>query len=124
MTQKTVLIVDDDLMTLQLTSRVIERFGWVAITADSGEEALSLLNEQGNQVDLILLDLAMPRMDGYLVAEKIRKDPDLQSIPILALTARVEYEAQTKALQAGIDGIVFKPFEVEKLRRALEEYLS
>jgi len=124
MTQKTVLIVDDDLMTLQLTSRVIERFGWVAITADSGEEALSLLNEQGSQVDLILLDLAMPRMDGYLVAEEIRKDPDLQSIPILALTARVEYEAQTKALQAGIDGIVFKPFEVEKLRRALEEYLS
>ena len=124
MGHKTVLIVDDDLMTLQLTSQVIKRFGWEALTASAGEEALALLKERGEEVDLVLLDLAMPRMNGYDVAAKIRGNAALQRIPIVALTARAEYEAQVKARQSGIDDIVYKPFEVKTLHRALDKYLT
>jgi CheY-like chemotaxis protein len=111
-------------MTLQLTSQVIERFGWEALTASAGEEALAILKERGEEVDLVLLDLAMPRMNGYAVAAEIRGDAALQRIPIVALTARAEYEAQVKARQSGIDDIVYKPSEVKKLHRALDKYLT
>lgn len=124
MTQKTILIVDDDPMTLQLTTQLIERFGWAALTAESGEDALAQLAERSQDVDLVLLDLAMPYMDGFTVAEEIRKDPQLRDVPILALTARVEYQSQARAHESGIDGVVHKPFEVEKLRSALEAYLG
>ena len=124
MNRKTILIVDDDPLTLELTTQIIERFGWTALTAESGEDALTLLAERGHEIDLVLLDLAMPRMDGFAVAVEIRRNPEFGDVPILALTARAEYKSQTQARESGIDAVLHKPFEIEKLRRVLETYLG
>ena len=121
---ETILIVDDDLMTLKLTSQIVERLGWKPITADSGEEAIRLLSEPDQEISLVLLDLAMPNLDGFGVASHIRQELQLVDLPIVALTARVEFEMQSKARTAGIDDIVYKPFEVRKLKQTLDKYLN
>ncbi len=120
----TVLVVDDDQTTLELMHFFIRSLGAQAVVATDGQTALDILSQQANDISLVLLDIAMPRMDGFAVSRAIRQDLGLRDLPIVALTARAEPEVDLAASDAGINQVVVKPFEPEQLRRVLKGYLS
>ena len=123
MDNKQVLVVDDDELTTVLMGRYLGAMGVGSITVQDGEEALRMLKERRDQVGLVLLDLAMPRLDGYQVCKQIRADPDLADLPVVVLTARVGAEARERALEAGVNEILTKPFSREDILRVLNSYL-
>ena len=111
---KSIMLVDDVEMNLKVMSAICRRAGVERIeTATSGHEALEKLASQ-ESVDLILTDLWMPGMSGVEFTEEIRKDPRLQSIPVIALTADVEAKGEIKANV--FDDIMFKPVTYDKLK--------
>jgi CheY-like chemotaxis protein len=119
MSERLVLVVDDDEATQVLMTRYLQALGLSVLVAGDGEGALALLREHMGAVRLALIDLAMPRMNGFELAEAIRADPDLSSLPVVALTARVGPEVDSRAAAAGIDQIIQKPFEPARLRGLL-----
>src|SRR5574341_1756295 len=105
-----ILVVDDDDATQLLMSRYLESLGIDALVAGNGEQALELLKQHTAEISLVLIDIAMPGMNGYDLARAIRTELALTDLPLIALTARVGPEVGTKALAAGIDEVVAKPF--------------
>lgn len=108
-----ILVVDDQLPNIKLLEGFLVRQGYKIIQAESGEEALGKLS--GNQVDLVLLDVKMPRMSGFEVLAKLRADTKTQRIPVIMVTAHDEIEARVKALESGCDDIISKPFDQYEL---------
>jgi CheY-like chemotaxis protein len=106
-----VLIVDDEPDNLGVASRIFKFYGGKTITASSGEEALKIL--QTATPTIILLDLSMPHMSGWELLRHIRNMPDKASTPILAVTAHVMLGDKERALAAGFDGYIGKPFLLE-----------
>ncbi len=121
MSGKLILVVDDDDATQLLMRRYLQALGLIALTAGNGEQALELLHQYPGEVRLVLVDLAMPHMNGFELAEIIRADPALADLPLVALTARVGPEIDARAIQAGINQIIRKPFEPARLRALLTE---
>ena len=115
--QKRILVVDDDAMNLNRTKRILEKT-YEVLVADSGSKALDLLLYE--EVDLILLDIAMPDMDGLMVCEKIR---DYVDCPILFLTARTEEQDKVSGFKAGGDDYILKPFGMDELLARVEAHL-
>ncbi len=107
--QKSVLIVDDqdDERTIQRT--LLEHLGYFVREASDGETALSLAREA--PPDLILLDVAMPRMDGITVCRTLRTAPDTRDIAVLFLTASTAADVQEDVRRAGADGVLIKPVD-------------
>ncbi len=118
-----VLIIDDDEISLHLLRHHVEKIGLLAMTALNGEEALSLL-EESSQIDLILLDLAMPVMNGYEVCRAIRSNPEMADLPVIAVTARLAPESHALAIKAGVDDFIAKPMNIPQFRQVIERYLS
>ena len=108
-----ILVVDDQLPNIKLLEGLLVRQGYEIIQAESGEEALEKLS--GNQVDLVLLDVKMPRMSGFEVLTKLRADKKTQRIPVVMITAHDENEARVKALESGCDDFISKPFDQYEL---------
>lgn len=121
MTRNLVLVVDDDDATQTLMSRYLQSLGIQAMTAGDGEHALEVLREHSEQIALVLLDIAMPRMNGYELARAVRAEPGLADLPLIAITARVGPHVDTQAIEAGINDIIQKPFEPKHLKRILAE---
>jgi CheY-like chemotaxis protein len=90
--------------------------------ATSGEEALEMLRRDPGRYSLVLLDLAMPVMNGYEVCQVIRSDPALAHLPIVAFTARAGIESQERAYEAGVDDIILKPFQRADIVRVVERF--
>jgi DNA-binding response OmpR family regulator len=112
----TILVVDDQPQNIELLEAYLVPQGYEIIKAVSGEEALGKLSV--NQVDLILLDIMMPRMSGLEVLEKVRADEKTKAIPVVMVTALKETEDKIKALEAGCDDFISKPFDkIELLAR-------
>ena len=88
------------------------------ITANDGLEALSLLQE--HVPDVILLDIEMPRMDGYEVAAHVRNDPRLADVPIIMITSRVGEKHRARAIELGVDDYLGKPYQESQLLDAVE----
>jgi chemosensory pili system protein ChpA (sensor histidine kinase/response regulator) len=88
------------------------------ITANDGLEALSLLQE--HVPDVILLDIEMPRMDGYEVAAHVRNDPRLADVPIIMVTSRVGEKHRARAIELGVDDYLGKPYQESQLLDAVE----
>ena len=107
------LIVDDSLSVRRVVSRTIERHDWVAVLARDGVEALELL-EQG-QVEVILTDIEMPRMDGFELISAIRNRPELNEIPIVVLTSRSSDKHRERAIGLGANEYLVKPFQEREL---------
>jgi PAS domain S-box-containing protein len=120
-----ILMVEDDKMNQFVGRKVIQK-KWEAdlIIVDSGEEALNQLSM--GDFDLVLMDLLLPRMDGYEVAKKIRTNENQQirnpEIPIIALTADAFVETRNKAIESGMNDFVSKPFEYENLFKKIYSY--
>ena len=117
-----VLVVDDDLRNLLALTPLLERWGIGVVAAGDGHEALETLNEDGD-IDLVLMDLMMPAMDGYKTIEQIRSDTDLKELPIVALTAKAGDQDRHKAVAIGANHHLSKPLEPAELKQVLDLYL-
>jgi DNA-binding response OmpR family regulator len=105
-----VLVVDDDAEILRLIRRVLQIEGFHVVTAESGEAAIQEMERQ--EFDLLVLDLMMSGIDGITVCRQIRS---FSTIPIIILTAKINVEDKVKALEAGADDYVTKPFSTQEL---------
>jgi chemosensory pili system protein ChpA (sensor histidine kinase/response regulator) len=112
------LVVDDSITVRRVTQRLLERNGMRVLTAKDGVDAVSLLQE--NLPDIILLDIEMPRMDGYEVAAHVRSDARLKNIPIVMITSRVSEKHRARAIELGVDDYLGKPYQENQLLDAIE----
>ncbi|MBV9345906.1 MAG: response regulator, partial [Gammaproteobacteria bacterium] len=111
------LVVDDSITVRRVTQRLLERNGMRVITARDGMDAVALL--QDNVPDVILLDIEMPRMDGYEVAAHVRNDPRLKDVPIIMVTSRVGEKHRARAIELGVDDYLGKPYQEAQLLDAI-----
>ncbi len=120
---KKIMVVDDDDMNLQMAEFILKKEMEVEIVlADSGYKCLELLQKK-QEVDLILLDIQMPRMDGIKTLETIRSHPEWKDIPVIFLTAAADKNTVIRAGKLGVDGYIKKPFTpadlVERVNKVL-----
>ena len=116
------LVVDDSITVRRVTQRLLERNGMRVLTAKDGVDAVSLLQE--NLPDIILLDIEMPRMDGYEVAAHVRNDARLKHIPIVMITSRVSEKHRARAIELGVDDYLGKPYQESQLLDAIEPLVN
>ena len=118
-----VLIVEDEPNNQAILQTVVEDFiGARTMLADDGQQALHAV--QRERPDLIILDLMMPVLDGFAVAQRLKGDPATATIPIIALTAMARQQDEEAALQAGCDVFVAKPFDLEVMELAIRSRLD
>jgi chemosensory pili system protein ChpA (sensor histidine kinase/response regulator) len=117
-----VMIVDDSLTVRKITSRLLMREGFAVVTAKDGLDALQLLAERTPEA--ILLDIEMPRMDGFEFAKTVKADIKLAHIPIIMVTSRTAEKHRNRAKQLGVDAYFGKPYQEEELLRNLRELLA
>ncbi len=120
---RTALVVDDDVRNLYVLAEVLESAGVRVIEADDGLAALELLAEC-DDVDVVLLDMMMPTLDGYGVLQRLRADPRHARLPVVAVTARAMPGDRQRCLDAGADAYVSKPVDTARLWAALAEVLG
>ncbi len=111
------MVVDDSITVRRVTQRLLERNGMRVLTARDGMDAVALL--QDNIPDVILLDIEMPRMDGYEVAAHVRNDPRLKDVPIIMVTSRVGEKHRARAIELGVDDYLGKPYQEAQLLDAI-----
>jgi chemosensory pili system protein ChpA (sensor histidine kinase/response regulator) len=119
--QPLVMVVDDSITMRKVTSRVLERNDMEVLTAKDGLDAVEKL--QDRIPDLMLLDIEMPRMDGYELATYMRNDPRLRSVPIIMITSRTGEKHRQRAFEIGVDRYLGKPYQEADLLRNVEETL-
>jgi chemosensory pili system protein ChpA (sensor histidine kinase/response regulator) len=111
------LVVDDSITVRRVTQRLLERNGMRVLTARDGMDAVTLL--QDHVPDIILLDIEMPRMDGYEVAAHVRNDPRLRDVPIIMITSRSGEKHRARAIEIGVDDYLSKPYQEAQLLDAI-----
>jgi CheY-like chemotaxis protein len=119
---QSVLVVEDNDMNMQLVEYLLEEGGYQIVKAASGEEALSIARG-GTPVDLILMDIHLPGIDGLSVIHEMKNDERTKSIPILALTAHAMRGDKDRFLEAGCDGYISKPIDVKTFLTSIRSYL-
>jgi len=112
------LVVDDSITVRRVTQRLLERNGMRVVTAKDGLEAVSVLQDE--VPDVILLDIEMPRMDGYEVASHVRNDARLKNVPIVMITSRVGEKHRARAIELGVNEYLGKPYQEGQLLQAIE----
>jgi two-component system KDP operon response regulator KdpE len=117
-----VLIVDDDPMVTRLVRINLELENFEVVEAWDGKTALDIIKNQ--TPDLLLLDIMMPQMDGWEILKKIREDPAVKDLPIVALTAKVQDEDIARGWRMGADGYIVKPFNPVSLAETLRQILA
>lgn len=116
-----VLYVEDNPENRLLIKRVLESDGFEVFEAESANEAWSVLNN--HQIDLILIDINLPEVDGYSLTQKLKSQQKFQSTPIVALTANVMKGDREKSFQAGCDGYLQKPIDVDTFPTQIRSFL-
>ena len=119
---KKVLIVDDDVRNIYSLTKALEAFKMTVITAFDGNEAIKMLGENPD-TDIVLLDMMMPNMDGYETAEKIRDNPKLLALPLIAVTAKAMTGDREKCIKAGASDYITKPVDIDQLLSLLRVWL-
>jgi CheY-like chemotaxis protein len=119
---KNVLIVDDDVRNIFSLTSVLESHGMNVAFAENGKDALARL-ESGPDVDLVLMDVMMPEMDGYETTRAIRQNPRFKSLPIIALTAKAMKGDREKCIAAGASDYITKPVDTEQLLSLMRVWL-
>ena len=120
--QRTILYVEDNPENRMLVRRILLSEGYSLLEARDADEALNVLSEK--HPDLILMDINMPGVDGYTLTSHIKSMPGFANVPILAITANVMRGDREKTLQAGCDGYIQKPIDIDQLTREIERFLS
>ena len=119
---KKILIVDDEADIIEILQFVLESQGYECITAFDGEEGLKLAREASP--DLIILDVMMPKINGYKISRLLKYDNKYKDIPILMITARAQEEDKIIGEETGADEYITKPFKVEYVVEKVKEYLG
>jgi CheY-like chemotaxis protein len=119
--QKKVLVVDDYDEIRLVTRRALESFGYEVVEASNGAEAVKVA--QAETPDIILMDLSMPKMDGFATIHRLRRLLGLRDVPVIAFSAHTAKEIREDALAAGYSDYITKPVRLEKLKAALERFL-
>jgi chemosensory pili system protein ChpA (sensor histidine kinase/response regulator) len=117
-----VMVVDDSITVRRVTQRLLERNGMRVVTARDGMDAVGLLAEY--IPDIMLLDIEMPRMDGYEVAAHVRNDPRLRDVPIIMVTSRVGEKHRARAIELGVDDYLGKPYQDSQLIEAITSLVA
>ncbi len=117
-----VMVVDDSITMRKVTTRVLERADFDVVTAKDGLDALEKLQE--NVPDLMLLDIEMPRMDGYELATYMRNDSRLRQVPIIMITSRTGEKHRQRALEIGVEHYLGKPYQEDDLLKHVHEVLG
>jgi chemosensory pili system protein ChpA (sensor histidine kinase/response regulator) len=120
--QPVALVVDDSITVRRVTQRLLERNGMRVLTARDGLDAMAVLAD--NLPDVILLDIEMPRMDGYEVAAQVRNEPRTAGIPIIMITSRVGDKHRARAIELGVDDYLGKPYQEAQLLEAIEPLVA
>jgi len=112
---KNILVVDDDVRNLFALTTVFERYNINVITAESGKEAIQIINDDKKKVDMVLMDIMMPEMDGYETTQKIRREHKNNTLPIIAVTAKAMKGDRQKCIEAGASDYITKPLKIDQL---------
>jgi chemosensory pili system protein ChpA (sensor histidine kinase/response regulator) len=120
--QITALVVDDSITMRRVTQRLLERHGVRVLTARDGLDAISVM--QDHDPDIILLDIEMPRMDGYQFATHVRNDAKHKDVPIIMITSRTGEKHRARAIEIGVNDYLGKPYQEGQLTKAIENLLE
>ncbi len=122
MNPKTILIVDDEVDLVETVRFPLEMGGYRVLVSYNGEDALNQARKENP--DLILLDLMLPKMDGYKVCRLLKFDARYKHIPILMLTAKTQERDKVLGMETGANEYITKPFEIEDLMKKVRGYLN
>ncbi len=122
LTHKKVLVVDDDVRNLFALTTAFERYAINTITAESGKEAMNILDEH-HDIDIVLMDIMMPEMDGYETTQKIRREHKNTGLPIIAVTAKAMKGDREKCIEAGASDYITKPVKIDQLLSLMRVWL-
>jgi chemosensory pili system protein ChpA (sensor histidine kinase/response regulator) len=114
------MIVDDSLTVRKITSRLLTRMGYQVVTAKDGVDAIEQLADLSPAV--MLLDVEMPRMDGFELAKRLRQDSKTKELPIIMITSRTAEKHRNYALEMGVNEYLGKPFQEEELMGHLHRF--
>jgi len=117
-----ILVVDDNQDGRELVVKILKNRGYQMIEAVDGEEALEKASAECP--DLILLDISIPKLDGYEVTRRLKSQVKFKDTPIIALTAHAMKGDREKALEAGCDGYISKPIDIHELPNQIKSYLK
>ena len=117
-----VMVVDDSVTMRKVTGRVLERNNFEVLTAKDGLDALEKMAER--VPDLMLLDIEMPRMDGYELATAMKADPRLRDVPIVMITSRTGEKHRQRAFDIGVNRYLGKPYQEPELMRNVFDLLG
>ncbi|HQR72200.1 MAG TPA: Hpt domain-containing protein [Burkholderiaceae bacterium] len=121
-TQPTVMVVDDSLTVRRVTQRLLERNNFTVLLAKDGVDALRQL--QDTKPDVMLVDIEMPRMDGYDLTRNIRSSPATSGIPIIMITSRTAEKHRSMAFELGVNEYLGKPYQEDELMKLVRQYLG
>lgn len=122
-TEKEILIIDDDSRNIFALTAVLKAKKYQCLSALSAVKGLELLEENKN-IGAVLMDMMMPEMDGYEAIGKIKNDTTLKNIPVIAITAQAMTGDREKCMEAGADGYISKPVNVEELLVLLNKLID
>ncbi len=117
-----VLVVDDDARNIFALTTVLENYEMEVVSATNGRQAIEIIRNRPG-LNVVLMDIMMPEMDGYQTMREIRKDPQFRSLPILALTAKAMKGDREKCLEAGASDYIAKPVNTDQLLSLLRVWL-
>ncbi len=117
-----ILYIEDDFRNRLLVQRILTAYGYNVVEAETGKEGMRLAQEV--DPDLILMDINLPEMDGYEATALLKKVDALADVPIIAMTANVMKGDREKTLEAGCDGYIQKPIDVDQLPDQIEAFLA
>ncbi len=121
-TMPMIMVVDDSLTVRKITSRMLTRAGYQVVTATDGVDALEKLQEFAP--DVMLLDIEMPRMDGFALARELRRDPKTQHLPIIMITSRTADKHRDYAMQLGVNTYLGKPYQEDELLQNIADFVA
>ncbi len=120
--QKTILLVEDNEDNLVVYRTILEHVGFIVVEARDGEEGVARAKER--LPDLILMDISIPKIDGWEATTRLKADETTKKIPIIALTAHALEEDRQKATQVGCDGYLAKPVEPRRVVQEVEKFVG
>lgn len=117
----TVLYIEDNIDNRVLVRRVLEAESYTVFECSHPQQAVEVTKQV--KPDLILMDINMPELDGYTLTARIKSNPGFENVPIIALTANVMRGDREKSLQAGCDGYIQKPIDIDTISNQIERYI-
>ena len=121
MSNKRILVVDDEVDLVEIIRFSLELEGYDVLIAYNGEEALNQARKENP--DLVLLDLMLPKLDGYNVCRLLKYDEKYKHIPILMLTAKTQEKDRATGMETGANEYITKPFDMDELMKKVKNYL-